>query len=234
MTAIEKNSVDAVKILTENGASFVDGKLKNNFLKINPHPIVYAVQNDRVEIVKYFLTRFDDALKDFTCYDMNSALENAQYNQNIEMVETLCVFIKDNYQKFAPKSPIEYFINQAILRNYPVEILNSLFGIGVVDYSYQNERDGLTLLHSAVKSKNLEAVKYLIEKGANPNMKDSSNDTPLSMAIKKKQSEIAELLANDSNLDVNMKIGRSNYLKMAQAKKFDNLVSILKGKGAIE
>ncbi|HNI25503.1 MAG TPA: ankyrin repeat domain-containing protein, partial [Leptospiraceae bacterium] len=44
---------------------------------------------------------------------------------------------------------------------------------------YAKDRNGLTLLHKASTSDNLERIKYLVENGADVNAKDEAGRTPL-------------------------------------------------------
>ena len=49
-------------------------------------------------------------------------------------------------------------------------------------------------LHEAVKMGNLDKVKQLIEEGANVDVRDENNDTPLFIAVGKGDEVLAELL----------------------------------------
>jgi len=53
----------------------------------------------------------------------------------------------------------------SILRNDPTPIIKSLVETGAPVW-YQNEAEGISSLHAAAYSRNLELVEYLIEKGA--------------------------------------------------------------------
>ncbi|MDR1385462.1 MAG: ankyrin repeat domain-containing protein [Planctomycetaceae bacterium] len=57
-----------------------------------------------------------------------------------------------------------------------------------------------TLLHVAAQSKNVDIVKFLLEQGADPTVKDSDNYTPICYAVSQLNKEMARYLwANGSN-----------------------------------
>jgi ankyrin repeat protein len=58
-------------------------------------------------------------------------------------------------------------------------------------------------LHQAAKKGNFNEVRRLIEDGANVNVKDENNDTPLYIAVGQGHKEIAELLIS-KGADVNV------------------------------
>jgi len=58
----------------------------------------------------------------------------------------------------------EELIN-SILQNDPIPIIKSLVETGAPVW-YQNEAEGISPLHAAAYSRNLELVEFLIEKGA--------------------------------------------------------------------
>jgi len=59
---------------------------------------------------------------------------------------------------------------------------------------FRPEYAGNTLLHDAVKGDSFEVVKFLIEKEADLNQTNNAGRTPLSLAIRNKHSDIADLL----------------------------------------
>lgn len=231
MMAIQHHALESVVLLTEAGCSFIDGKYKKQYLPLNPHPIVYSVVVEDIPILEYFLGN-DRALENFSKLNMDSALEYAQSN-NIEILRILCKFLNvSEHTKYFPKTPIEQYIIQAIRRHYSIDVLDCYFSLGIVPYSFQNERDQLSLLHTAVLSKNLNAARYLIEHNADSsNLKNDSGDTPLSLAIRKNNVEMAELLAMAPDLDVNVKIKKKSLLQLAESKQLMTVVKLLSDKG---
>ena len=67
-----------------------------------------------------------------------------------------------------------------------------------------NHKDDLgeTPLYCATEQENIEMVKYLLEQGADVNIKDYTLETPLQCAVRKRNKKIVELLVNNS-ADVN-------------------------------
>ncbi|XP_017769648.1 PREDICTED: SH3 and multiple ankyrin repeat domains protein 3 isoform X2 [Nicrophorus vespilloides] len=78
----------------------------------------------------------------------------------------------------------------------PGKVLIALVNGGaLLDY---RTRDGTTAMHRAVESKNLEAMKTLLELGASPNYKDSKSITPLYLTVTHNVEPIfAEILLHD-------------------------------------
>ncbi len=62
-----------------------------------------------------------------------------------------------------------------------------------------------TLLMYAVQGKRLPFVKYLIEKGANPNLKTQSGEYLLPWAIEWQPEEIVDALLDSPKVDMNVK-----------------------------
>ena len=66
-----------------------------------------------------------------------------------------------------------------------------------------------TMLHTAVFQNNLEAVEYLLDQGADPNILYDHSETPLIAAIDNKQWEIAKRLIQ-KGANVNLKDASNN------------------------
>ncbi|XP_048363786.1 transient receptor potential cation channel subfamily A member 1 [Sphaerodactylus townsendi] len=81
---------------------------------------------------------------------------------------------------------------QMIIDGSPAEALN------VTDNS------GNTPLHWATKKKQIESVKFLLSRGANPNILNSNLMAPLHLTVQSLQNEIVKILAEHSTTDVNL------------------------------
>jgi len=92
-------------------------------------------------------------------------------------------------------------------------------------------KDGWTPLMSAVNKRHYDIAEYLIEKGADVNCVaryKKSDDTPLLLATEKNDAGMVELLLkNGANADFVDRKGRS-AMKIANAKKNDEIVKLLK------
>lgn len=65
--------------------------------------------------------------------------------------------------------------------NLPIEMIVELVGKGGNSLN-QADYNGWTPLHWAISHGNIEAAKYLLKKGANPNLQSQNEETPLSLA----------------------------------------------------
>lgn len=69
--------------------------------------------------------------------------------------------------------------------------------------------NGDTLLHEAVRNRNLEVAKKCIEEGMDPNIKNNDGLTPLHIAAKSGYVELMEYLINDLTLNVRTNEGNT-------------------------
>lgn len=77
----------------------------------------------------------------------------------------------------------------------PVEVLDYLIELGYDDIE-EAVSNGRTPLHVAAIAGRLDAVKWLVEKGANINNLDSFGTTPVEMARKNNHQDIADFFSN--------------------------------------
>ena len=85
----------------------------------------------------------------------------------------------------------EQGIFEAVTRE-DINLLSCLLSLGLVNPNHQNE-DLDTPLHVATRHDNHKATKILLNAGADSNIKNLKGDTPLMIAISKKNDEIIEL-----------------------------------------
>lgn len=89
-----------------------------------------------------------------------------------------------------------------------------------------------TALHAAVQADRLEAVRVLLEAGADPNAVDNHGNSPLSIALKRKQEKVADLLRkHGADLSLPDRKGRVALVRAA-AGGDEKLVARLLGYGA--
>lgn len=104
--------------------------------------------------------------------------------------------IRYQIYNYKSKSILQVFIERKIsetLTDASRFVLESLISHGAnINSKDDNET---TPLHSAVKTHNIELVKFLLEKGADPTLKNSNNETPIELA-KSIKSPVFDLLNN--------------------------------------
>ena len=102
------------------------------------------------------------------------------------------------------------------------------------DPSRINEKDegGNSLLHIAVRKKDIKLVQYLVSKGADVNIRNNNNDTPLQIAVFFENVEILTLLvSNGANLNVTDFLGRTPLHDTVNREHFQNTKYLI-SKGA--
>ncbi len=154
-------------------------------------PLFRAVaQNDNGAVKQQINSGFDVDTKD---KGGETALHVAVQHGNLEIIRFLLekgakVSIKDKAKR-APLAMVfdSFEDDEATTR----EIIHLLVSKGA-DIDVRNDDDGShTLLMSAAEDDNLEGVKFLLELGANPNLKDEDGETTLQ---KTDSDEIKQLL----------------------------------------
>jgi ankyrin repeat protein len=78
--------------------------------------------------------------------------------------------------------------------NYDLAELMLTKGADVDEAPTSGELQGWTILHFASRENKMKAVKFLLDRGADPNAKNNNGDTPLSMAEKQGNTEVIALL----------------------------------------
>ncbi|XP_046649308.1 serine/threonine-protein phosphatase 6 regulatory ankyrin repeat subunit A-like [Daphnia pulicaria] len=119
------------------------------------------------------------------------------------------------------------------------EILKLLLDSGKVDINETTTEYGRTALHIAIATPNVTAARFLLSKGANPNVADKYGWTPLHFATKiAKDLDIVELLLDHKDVDVNRldKWGKYAlyYATFNETNQGEKIVNRLKEKGAVD
>ncbi|XP_046649363.1 uncharacterized protein LOC124340776 [Daphnia pulicaria] len=124
----------------------------------------------------------------------------------------------------------------AVALHKDLKILDLLVERGKVDLNDSNNTPGDTALHMAIKTSNVTAARFLLSKGANPNVANKKNGvTPLHLAAGyAKNMDIVELLANHKDLDVHaLDVKGQNALHYAKKNKHGQseiIINLLKEK----
>ncbi len=204
--AVETGNIDIVELLIEYGA---DINVREQISDERPM-LGIAADNESYELVALLV----ESGADINAVDNDnfSALMYAAMHGNIDITAYLV-------RKRADLNIKSYFGNSAILlaaKNLKYSNLKSeenpyykiirIFGESekYVDYNVQNE-EGWTCLMYAAKYGHILLVKYLLEKGAEPNAylyePDSEGNTALRMANYYRYNEIADLLIEAGAVD---------------------------------
>lgn len=77
-----------------------------------------------------------------------------------------------------------------------------------------NMDNGRTLLHHACLSGSIPCVQYLVAKGANPNIQDSSKAIPIMYAVDNRLKKIAEILSPVSDPSIMDHLGRTTLMRV--------------------
>ena len=80
------------------------------------------------------------------------------------------------------------------VRSGSLAVLETVCGAGADIHLNTQDDSGLTPLHTAVDEENVALVKYLLERGASPNLEDFGGNTPLQLAIRNRNRGIVLLL----------------------------------------
>ncbi|KAH0539866.1 hypothetical protein KQX54_009270 [Cotesia glomerata] len=168
----------------------MDGKWIGNSFR-NYSPLHIAVTKNRLDIVELLFA--NDADVNIQVDNCHSVLNTAIKTENIGLIKLLLEAGADvnhiSFFKVEPKKQTYYLDNTPI----PVKLR------------------GFAPLHVATKRNNLEAVKLLINEGADPNIEAKNNPFALLMAVCDRNYEIVEFLL-EHGADVNRKNSFGYYI----------------------
>ncbi|KAH0534827.1 putative ankyrin repeat protein RBE_0220 [Cotesia glomerata] len=210
----------------------VDHKTVENFLnkgldidccgiykKLCHSPLMAAVKENNVELVKFILSRGADPNKLIPCHATYAmtALHAAIFTENIDIkiIQYLLDYGVDvNYPAIDREkghevysSPLQYAVHSQD------EKIVSLLLSKNADVNFKSKNDG-TALHIACSNEISNIVRYLLEYGADVDVVSDDNltkgQTPLFVAISWNQTEAVKLLLdNDANINITNFNGKS-------------------------
>ncbi len=168
----------------------------------NPIFLLNTALSNNAQSLAYFLDTFGHDINKQD-YSRRNLLEHALQNNSLDSSRILAE--RGATYQFSFRDPkIEQNMIDA-LKNKDLPALGSFLD----HYPHKNftDQDGLNLLHIAVKESNLEAIKLLITKGVNPNIKIAENKpharkNALHLAVEIGNPEICESLVKDGGLSL--------------------------------
>jgi ankyrin repeat protein len=130
-----------------------------------------------------------------------TALHYAIEKKNVEIVRCLVEKGADptihDHTGYTPFHFAAYFLTDT-------DVLGLLLETGIVDINETTSKEGLTALHLEIIKYNVPALRFLLSKGANPNVGDENGITPLHLvATLAKDIDIVELFLNHPDTNVN-------------------------------
>ena len=154
-----------------------------------------AAAGGDVEIVDILLKRGADVNA-----QGGSLLRNATANGHLGIVQALLNYgVNPNEQ---PKMADRRSLLHIGVASGTLAVLEMLCGAGADTYLNTQDDSGLTPLHTAVNREDAEMVKFLLERGASPDLEDLGGNTPLQLAIRNENREIVLLLYPKTTVDL--------------------------------
>ena len=190
LSKVKYKDIDAVKALLDDGSDINQQDTPTGYTAL-----MWACEFNYVDIAKLLIAEGADVNMKAT--DGSTALVRAAGNAP-GVVELL--LNKGADMTVVPDDGIGV-MNQAVFgilyKGYAMDILDVLLGHGAYVDEAIKDLDpitGFTPLMFAVRENNVDLAKFLIEKGADVNIKTASGSTPLSLATSEDFSGMVELL----------------------------------------
>jgi len=238
-------------------------RLLNNGANVNATtldgitPLMYAVQNEQLEICKILL--LNNADPNINPYDGVPALISAVKTGNADITELLIrkganINVR-NLQGITPlmyASAFKLYTIVDILLYYDaaVNLTDNKGNSALIVAAYygnteivkllidkqtgleNSDKKGFTALHCAAQNGNIEIAEELVSNGASMEIKNKPGYSPLSLAVLNNNSEVTKLLIK-KGANVNSKISSSmRPLNIAIKNKNDTIFGLLKENGA--
>lgn len=207
INAIKKGKIELVQLFIDNGSKV--GRIKGD--KEDIYPLRVALESNQPTLVNYFI----DSLKDDYSLDGNKpngysyfSIIAQQFNQNAE--QQIMLLLENGYDlkkdTYIPANLDSLYVNQSIMTQI-IESLDptqddgmALIGLlkrsddieikiknayRLIERGFNIHKLPTELLILAATETNVDFVKYLVNKGIDPNKKNKSGDTPLEAVLYK-------------------------------------------------
>lgn len=220
MIAAEKGNLEITKYLIENGADV------NGTGYEDQTPLHCAATYGKLDIIKFLVEKGADI--EFQDGYGQTPASTAAANGNTEIVK----FLLDKLPKKSRNKDdimLDAFYYAALYEH--TDTLKYLEE-KEINLNKEHSEKEIPMLHEAIERKDINVIKCLIDKGANINIKNRSQNTPLHIAIEKGNKEIVKLLL-EKGADIN---AQGEYmlspLHLAIHKESPELVRLLVAQGA--
>ncbi|KAL3076185.1 hypothetical protein niasHT_038811 [Heterodera trifolii] len=229
LSACIDGHLEIVKLLVEGGKADIEIEADS---VIEWSPLMVASKKRKWDIVRYLIEK--GVKVDQTNAKGISPLHLACIDGHLEIVKLLVEVGKADIEKAEADSVIGWSPLMVASNIQKWDIFRYLIEKGAnIDHTDNN---GLSIIHYLVDNNNFDECKILIDKGVNVNQKTADNllrSTPLHLACKTGQLEIVKLLVEEGKADIEIANSDGDTaLKLAKAKKKDDVVHYLVEKGA--
>lgn len=167
-------------------------ELDKTVISYTPGDLLDAVMAGEIALISTIVKNHPEALKEKTDVENWTALMTAAARRNIKIVSLLLDLGAE---------PTPGALGECVINQNDEDMAIKLIAIYVergVDMNLRDNSLKYTVLHHAAHKRFPTLVKYLLENGADPNLKNKFDVTPLELAMKKAKSE--------SNLDEKYKL----------------------------
>jgi len=208
MFACEVGNVEIVKLFLDKGID-PNHVIENNGRFHTPLTIASKNNNDELVNLLYdYGAQYHPNIK-IKSNIYTSPMTYAIYNNSYRIIKALIEKWGVNINKIKVFNGIALLMHYLILfedrvSDNNINLLNKYIQQKHIDINKQNQQ-GETALHLATKMNMINSIKYLVESGANTNIRDSNNKTPLVYAVSAGHKESVTILISNSDCDVNAK-----------------------------
>lgn len=216
LAAASFGNTECLDLLIKKGAN-MEARFKNK------SALLLAAENGRHGCISRLLEKGDK-------YSFNTSFLITAANGKYKCVQTLLDHENSSDNPYEKEKALVKLFNRVLILDM-FKTAKVIIESGGADINTTNNK-GLPLIMMAVKMGNIEAVKYLIERGCEIDKKDTNSKNALSLAIKLGLLAISTLLL-ESGSDVNMStgvLGDTPLILALKAKQFEiSLLLIEKG-----
>ena len=156
-------------------------------------------ETQRVATVLYYINGYSqDQVANFMQTSTNAVKKQIQYARS-QLQERMMDMVKDDLHRHRPSRSRKFFEAVKAFTSLKAAADDSQVGmvemmlLDGMDVNSQDE-DGLTLLHWAARSNNLELAEFLIERGAKTGLTSKAGKTPLQDALERGYTDLIDLL----------------------------------------
>ncbi len=181
----------------------------------------FAIKNNRIEAADLLLKSGADPTK--TNNRGYTAIDIAAQTNN----KCIIIFLLNNLNQHDGQQLLSKSLHCAIQNNKHTLVQDLCNDLYIPQIINRQEKNGNTLLHHAIRNNNVEAVKILLQKGADYTVQNTSNLTPICYAEQNGHQEIIDYLLNKRDHDDQKKYLLYHSLNFAIQHKNNSLIKRL-------